>query len=255
VSRGDLVFARLDVSLFFDPSFRRLSTSGKLMYLACYAAAVERRTSVLSADFDTRACSDRAGLDPRSGRQALQNCCDVGRLRKMPDGRIHVPGVRANHNKIKGWTVLPDEAREDGDRVDGEGQSSPCGDISGQEIRPEETRERQAKQDEIERNGTSAPDVPSIPSLPVVACLPQKEPTSRMTPPPPTFAGWSPFEAIRFVANGHRSKAAPALERIALQKSVNRVLDVCREVYSAKAEGRVLKPGGLLHKLLSEIES
>lgn len=251
MSRGDLVYARLDISLFFDPSFRRLPSSAKVLYLACYSIAVERRTSVLPVEFDARACSDRAGVEQRSGRQALQYCIDSGRLRRLPDGRIHVPGVRGNHRKITGWTVLPDEPSEPGDTIDSGTLSAPHRAGNGlreQSREREETRTEHRLESETKDLLAGNPDS-SISSSVLPATCPERRPT----PAPPSFSGMSSYEAVRFAVTSSKKTPQPQLEAIAQSKPVDRVLAAMKEVYRARCEGRVHNPGGLAHKLLMEI--
>jgi hypothetical protein len=81
------------------------------------------------------------------------------------------------------------------------------------------------------------------------------EDTPPKTHPPPSLAGMNAFEAVRFAVASSKTKAQPQLEAIAQSKPVEKVLAAMEQVYRARCEGRLENPGGLAHKLLSEIQS
>jgi hypothetical protein len=151
VSRGDPIFCRFDISLWWDVKLRRLSAAQKWVYFTLCSMAVEARRTVLPSEFDTSATADRAGTDLKTTRKALEKSAEVGLIRILSDGRIHIPGIRVNNLKIKGWRILPGEPKGEGDVVETENNSSLYGADNGHEEKREEEitekREEQIKRD------------------------------------------------------------------------------------------------------------
>ncbi len=158
MSRGDPVYARIDVSLMLNPLWRKASPSSRVLFITCYLTAVEQRTTALPPDFDTKALTDRASLDPRTGRKALQECCNLGLLCQLANGRIHVPGVRKNNVKIKGWTVLQGETADASDTL----LETPCVSPEAVNIGTKESREQEDKRRVTE---VTLPQPPAAASL------------------------------------------------------------------------------------------
>jgi len=100
MARNDPMFARVDISLMFNPQFRKLSGTQKWFYLACYLSAVEARSEQLPPAFDLAAIRDRAGIDTKTARKCLEKSLEVGLIKQTPEGWICVSGVRENHPKL-----------------------------------------------------------------------------------------------------------------------------------------------------------
>lgn len=108
MARGDAIFARVDISLIWDPRMRRLSGTQKWFYIVCYLSAVETRSELLPPSYDLGAIRDRAGIDPKTARKCLEKSLEVGLLQQSEDGRIFVSGVRNNHQKLTWGEAEPD---------------------------------------------------------------------------------------------------------------------------------------------------
>jgi hypothetical protein len=100
MARNDPIFARVDISLMFNPQYRKLSATQRCFYLTCYLSAVEARSERLPHSFDLEAIRDRAGTDTRTGRKCLEKCISIGLLNQDAEGRICVIGVKENHQKL-----------------------------------------------------------------------------------------------------------------------------------------------------------
>lgn len=100
MARGDPIFARLDISLLWDPRIRTLTATQKWFYVTCSLCAVEARSELLPPEYNLAAIRDRAGVDPKTARKCLEKSLAAGLLEETPEGRVRVMGVRSNHPKL-----------------------------------------------------------------------------------------------------------------------------------------------------------
>lgn len=105
MARGDPIFARVDISILFDPNLRKLSATHKWAYMTLYLSAVECRSELLPPSFDLQTVCDRAGIDTKTARKFLEKSLKIGLLEEPAPSRIRVIGTRANHPKLD-WDEL-----------------------------------------------------------------------------------------------------------------------------------------------------
>jgi hypothetical protein len=216
MARGDPIFMRVDLSLWWSVKFRKLSCAAKLIYLTILALAVEGRSTVLSTDVDAKAIADRAGDGDGETPATIEALLKLGLLRRLPDGRLHVPDVRRNNFKIPGWHILPEDERGPSDRVEGEPASSPYPTRKGQEREEDTTDTKQREggcwpatapnQGPIpDDHGRGTPNLPlQIPRSPPPSS--EEEPNEQQVSAiEEKVRDWRTAELVRFAATGNKN--------------------------------------------------
>lgn len=194
MARGDPIYARVDISLMFDPRIRRLTAAQKWFYQVCYLSSVEARSEWLPPKYDLAALQDRAGIDARTSKNALQKCCEVGLLELNEHGLIRVIGIKENHTKL-GWN----EYRA----------SSLYGADTGPKREENKTEKREEKQEPAHEQIIPEQLVPSLikkMGAPPEAHLPEKEPTEeQIRSIKERVAKWTTGDLLRHTATASKA--------------------------------------------------
>lgn len=194
MARGDPIYARVDISLLFDPRIRRLTAAQKWFYQVCYLTSVEARSEQLPPAYDLDALQDRAGIDARTGKNALQKCCEVGLLELDEHGLIRVMGVRENHARLE-WNehCTP----------------SPHGADTGPKREENKTEKREEKQEPAREQMLPEQLVPSLikkMGAQSEAYLPEKEPTGEQIQSlRERVAKWTTGDLLRHTATASKT--------------------------------------------------
>jgi len=211
MARGDPIFARWDISMFFDPAVRSLKNAvHRWFYFTAYCAAVEARSETLPPKYTLRSLADRAGIDPRSAEIARKNAVEVGLFAERPDGLIHVVGVHRNHVKLD-WQEHGETSPHGADK----------GGKRGEEKREEKREERSEEKQEAKASlrvpkahakpSPRAGECRSMAEIVSAAGLVEKQPQTVEEVEPThadieakaeRVAGWGVNELVCYVAKG-----------------------------------------------------